>query len=411
MRYRCANCDDYNVCEVCEKLDDAHFRDHVFLVFREPAPAPPGSNPKALVRIRAPDLYTPEQLPSGPHLGQSPSQESLRRGAAQGPLARSHSQRNLGRVRSFHEDSTPGQLTGLARTRSYMKAHSRRSSRLIAAPTLGAVRPMRSLFGLLAELLAQGKVHTELFMLSCKVLAQLAGACVAEQTSVDIFASMHLSEFLTSTAACEDAWVRSSVLELFEALLNLAEPPAKVVMRWRRELLCRATGILPEVMEAARKTRLLEVQFLLELSIIAAEGYAAHIMPEAASLSPKRQGESPLNSPIPGSPTSKVRGLKVPLSVATGRDGGNASRPQSPSPTKSGISGVIAAIKASTEAAEEAHPCAVVHEPCCIVSPVLPVPPCLLPASQCSSHASAHPDVWFRMRTIPSRPIVRSLGP
>jgi hypothetical protein len=45
IRYMCANCTDYDVCEACEKKD-VHYKTHVFLKIRIPIPAlaiPPGA--------------------------------------------------------------------------------------------------------------------------------------------------------------------------------------------------------------------------------------------------------------------------------------------------------------------------------------------------------------------------------
>jgi hypothetical protein len=38
IRYRCANCADYDLCEVCEAIDSTHPKTHLFFKIRIPAP-------------------------------------------------------------------------------------------------------------------------------------------------------------------------------------------------------------------------------------------------------------------------------------------------------------------------------------------------------------------------------------
>eukprot|EP00039_Didymoeca_costata_P020446 m.341289 g.341289 ORF g.341289 m.341289 type:complete len:413 (-) comp19984_c0_seq1:38-1276(-) len=46
LRYKCANCTDYDVCEACEAVDD-HNRTHVFVQIK--IPIPPLANPRAIL--------------------------------------------------------------------------------------------------------------------------------------------------------------------------------------------------------------------------------------------------------------------------------------------------------------------------------------------------------------------------
>ena len=188
VRFTCANCDDYHLCEACELKAD-HFPEkfHVFLKFRHAVPGAAGSlgNPSAYI----PTLLHPALYP----------RPSVDPAARPPPTARPPLERSLSLPAAAHN------------------AHSLEHS--VQVP-LDNERALDTVLTFLASPWLQPGEHAQLYLLGLSVLADLIPLCPPPRAVAAVFEHIGFGPLLHNVLLSNSPWLANGLLQVLRLLVS-----------------------------------------------------------------------------------------------------------------------------------------------------------------------------------------------